>query len=387
LEIRIAKNADGSTSLDSLAQGAADIFQSARGALQIKDGAMTIVSDQSGQSVKYGQVNATISIASPDAPFVVHISAVGIAASGSAGVPGWERDGTLALDATFPPTSTLSMKNLEHPGIWAVLSDIDFSANRIPTALACDFFNLDAAWKDSFGVALEKFQFTARTPPGQDTHLTLLVRGTSSGEPPVVEASLLLHPPDKAGSAGGGGARLSMPALADYRLMAGLRFSIPLGRLLGRLNPILGEATSPPGDEGLVKVTTSAFRLALDHPEDAEVAAKLTFPTLIFTARDGPSIVRQMQVFTGELTRPGSTSRVEGGADIMNLHLGQRKFSYQNFRVTLGRSRVIFTGSVALDGKLDLLVTLPDSSPGLAAENTQVLVTGTTDVPLIKHAD
>ena len=76
-----------------------------------------------------------------------------------------------------------------------------------------------------------------------------------------------------------------------------------------------------------------------------------------------------------------------GSADTLRATLASRQFHYDNFLVALGSRRINFTGNVALDGKLDLSVQIPDLNAGLAASAMTVVITGTTDAPLLKRAE
>jgi len=375
-EMYIVRHADGTTSLDSLAAGAADILRAARGAIQINNGQLTIVSERAGQSAKYIDVKAVINVASPDAPFHVQASAVG----------SWSgAESSISLRATFPPTRSMSAKRQRHPGIWEMLTDVDFAANRLPTALVCDYAGADGRWVGSLGETLEAISFSGHAIPAQDNiRLSAIIRGTArAGETPLIDARLLLHMPGKDGK----GATLSIPSpAADYHAAVNVRFSPPLAQVLGRLNPILAEASVGSGG-GLVRGTVSWLMLPLDDLGDGTGAARLTFPPLLFTARDGPSVVRQLQVLTGELPRPTTTARSEGSAEVMLVRLGDGQFSYENFRVTLGHSRINFSGSVGVAGRLDLLATVPVVTPGLSAGSTTVVIKGTVESPLMQRAE
>ena len=64
----------------------------------------------------------------------------------------------------------------------------------------------------------------------------------------------------------------------------------------------------------------------------------------------------------------------------MRVGLSEGLFEYENFLVTLGRggrSRVNFSGSVGVDGRVDLLATIPRTESGLVAGSWQVVVGGT----------
>jgi hypothetical protein len=67
--------------------------------------------------------------------------------------------------------------------------------------------------------------------------------------------------------------------------------------------------------------------------------------------------------------------------------MGDGQFSYDNFRVTLGHSRINFSGSVSVAGRLDLLATVPVATPGLSAGSTKVVIKGTVESPLVQRAE
>ncbi len=372
LEMRIEKNADGSTSLDSFAAGAGDVLRSARGALQINNGKLLLVSARAGQSMQYQDLKAAIAIASPEAPFRVQI----YANSGASAAP-------MALNATLPPTHLLSAANLKSPDAWELVQDISFSAQRVPAAMACDFLSLDAAWVDSFGETLESVTFSGQSAPTQgQIRMTLHVAGVpKNGEATALDAAVLRLP---AGEDGRGAALVARPGDPNTAAAAALHFSVPLARLLGRLNPILGEATA--ADNGLVRASAT-FEVPLDHPADATAAIRLALPPLLFMPRDGPSLVRQFQVIAGDMPKPAEPRRVPGAAGVLRATLADSRFSYDNFLVTLANRRINFSGSVGLAGSVDLLATMPESGSGLAAGNDRVAITGSVEAPLVKRAE
>ena len=59
------------------------------------------------------------------------------------------------------------------------------------------------------------------------------------------------------------------------------------------------------------------------------------------------------------------------------------EFRYENFIVSLDKSRLVFTGGVKTDGAVDLLATLPSSGAGFSAGTAQVVITGSVDAPLV----
>jgi hypothetical protein len=371
LEIRIQKNADGTTSMDSFAADMADALRSARGALQINGGKLALVSARSGQSLQYRDLRASIGIASPQAPFRAQISAV----SGA--------NAALSLNATFPPTQTLNSGSLRSPAVWRLVEDISISAQRVPAAMACDFLRVDPAWVDSFGDTLETISFTGRASPVQSTaRLTVRIAGLpQKGEATSLDLAVQLDPPEADGR---GAALLVRRGDPEARAAAALHYSAPLARLLCRLNPILGEATS--ADDGLVRVGAT-FELPLDHPAEGTAALRLEFPPLVFVPRDGPSTVRQFQVVTGELPRPSENQRVTGEAGALRATLEGGRFSYTNFLVTLGKTRINFSGSVGAAGTLELVAALPDKGSGLTAGASRVTISGSVETPLVKRAE
>ena len=383
LDMRIVKFADGSTSLDSFAQGAWDIVRTARGAIQIDSAHVDIVSIRAGQTIRYADLKATITIASPDAPFHVQITALGNAAGTQGAAPA-----NLSIRATFPPTSGLSSQMLSGPGAWSLLGDVELSAAQIPTALVCDYLNTNSAWVTSFGPTLAVFRFSghAESPPdSQAIHLNLIVQGTSqSGQPPFINARLTA----RASTAQAPGSLATSGA--DEGIDAALLQSPPLARLLGRLNPILAES-DPASQSGLIRANISDLAIPLGGRflDNAQATLRLTFPSLLFTPRDGPSLIRQLQVVAGETPRPsnGSATHINGSASLLRAFLRDGQFSYDNFLVDLGPTRVNFSGTVGLDESLGLYADIPTSGPGLSSGYAQVLIIGTTSAPLVRRPE
>jgi len=437
LELTVTKNADGSTSMDALAKNGAGIVRSVRGAIRINNAQVSLASAKSGQSLLLTGFQATVTIASSDAPF--HVQVYGRA------MPGWGAgasapaaagpEGEMSLNATFPSIRALVDvgRDLTAGGGWleaaggaggTILDDVDFAASRVPSELACDFLGVDGGWAQSFGRVLESVQFSSHgnptaVPPAN--HVSLLVRGAADGggSAPVIDARVMLLPPeDEADGAAGG--TITIPggggAGSDFHLEAALRLSPPLMRTLARVNPLLGEAVpaavaargiggaggtdiiTSGGEGGLLHIGFATLTVPVGAPDAAEANFRVTFPPLAFAPRaDGPSLVRQFQVITGELVPPAATrgagrsmpaaSRVEGSVGLLRAHLEEGQFSYENFLVQVGRSRLNFSGSVALDGNVDLLAVIPGSGTGLSVRSSQVLVTGTVEMPVVQRAD
>ncbi|HVT79390.1 MAG TPA: hypothetical protein VHM90_01930, partial [Phycisphaerae bacterium] len=366
LEMRIQKNTDGTTSLDSFAQGAGDVIRSARGAVQVNNGRLNLVSAKGGQSIQYEDIKAAIVIASPEAPFRVQISG-----ATAAGAP-------LSLSATFPPTTSLADTRLRNPKSWSLLDDVSFSAEQLPAAMLCDFLAVDPAWVDSFGEKLASVTFSSRNSPTKGVILSELhITGTPrNGSATMLNATLELFPPHEDG-------RGAAIAAGESKCTAALRFSPPLARLLGRLNPILGEASADP--TGLVRLSAQ-FDLPLDRPSDATAALRLTFPPLTFTPRDGPSLVRQLQFAAGEIPRPAGPPHFAGTADVLRGTLAGGEFSYDNFLVSLARTRINFSGAAGLDGQVNLIAAIATSTSGLGSATTRVAITGNFEAPVATGA-
>lgn len=379
LQMRIVKFADGSTSLDSFTQQAGGVLGSVRGALQTAGAQVEIDSQKTGQSLAFSSLRATITIAAPEAPFHVEIT--------SASTTGPD----VSLKATFPPTRALADAAARRQ-YWPLLTDLDFSAGGVPSAMLCDYLSLDPAWAQSMGENLATVQLSAHAAEGNSTTaVTLLARGRTlaAADPsPFVDARIMVA----AGGAGSRGPVLSIPT-ADYHFSAAGRLSRPLEALLGRLNPMLAESSADAhGAATLVHVEVDALELPLGAGAAGRVSAtgKVTFPPLVFTARDGPSVVRQLQVIGGDFPRtlPGiAPAHISGGAGPLHVGLADGQFSYSNFLVTLGAGRINFSGTVALDGTIRLLADIPSTSPGLSAGRSQVLITGSTDSPLVNRAE
>ena len=375
-QMRIVKFTDGTTSLDSFIQQAGDVLHSARGALQITSAQLDVESQKAAQTLSFSDLKATITIASPEAPFHVEISASN------------PRGADISLKAAFPPIRTLAAAADRHD-YWPLLSDLDFSADRFPTAMLCDFLSLDPAWADSFGDFFGSLQLSAH-PAAQSgaTAVTLLARSQGTWpftSAPYIDARVLLDASDASPAA----PTLSI-AGSDFHADAALRISPPLCRLLGRLNPIFSESSADPAArENLAALQTRALNLPLYDLSKTTAAARLTFPAMRFTARDGPSIVRQLQVVSGIIPRvsPGNPNHIPGTPGPMRVDLADGQFSYDNFLVTLGSSRINFSGSVNLSGALNLSADIPTASSGLSAGQSQVLISGNIDSPLVNHAE
>ncbi len=376
LELTIIKYSDGSTSLDSFARQAAGVLGSLRGALQITGGKLKIESEKTGQSLSISNIKSTITIASPDAPFHVKVFTVSPEA------------GALSLDASWAPTRTL-ISGGGQGGWWPLMSDLDFSASAVPTKLLCDFLGLDPEWADSFGNSLNSFQISAHPVNNTNTAgVSFMVNsGPAAGLAPYVDAHMLLQP----GSDAAPGLLLTIPN-ADFHARAALRFSRPLSREHGHLNPIFSESAAPRGTpDGLLNLQITALSLPLSPGSisRATAGARFSFPPLLFTARDGPSIVRQLELIRGDLQRnpDGSPAPAPGSCGPLRVTLADGAFNYDNFVVTLRTTDITFSGSVGISGNLDLLADMPGPSAGLSAGHSQELITGTVDSPLVNHAD
>ena len=136
-----------------------------------------------------------------------------------------------------------------------------------------------------------------------------------------------------------------------------------------------------------MRIVVTSLDLPLDRVEVTQAAAHHISGRLVFTARDGPSMVRskcgnyhRRTASPAAPPHPPEFPTLEGSVGLLRVTLGDRKFSYDNFIVSAGPPlQVNFSGSVSLDGALDLVARIPEQSTGLAAGSSLVAVTGTID--------
>jgi hypothetical protein len=86
---------------------------------------------------------------------------------------------------------------------------------------------------------------------------------------------------------------------------------------------------------------------------------------------------------------PAGSAGVTGTAGPLRLRCGGGAFWYENFQVTLGRTRVSFDGQVGFDGTVHLLAVLPGGggAGGLGAGRAQVVIGGTAAAPTVRQAE
>ena len=344
--------------------------------MQITGAQLEIESQKTNQTLSFADLKATITIASIEAPFHVEISAFN------------PNGADVSLKAALPPIRQLAAA-ADHHQYWPLLSDLDFSADHIPTPMLCDFFSLDPAWAQSFGDFFASVQLSAH-PAAQSsaTAVTLLARSPSEAgytSAPYIDARVLLSSSEPLAS----GPTLTIVG-DDFRCAAAVHASAPLCRLLGRLNPIFSESMPDPAiRDNLVTLQMRNLNLPLSDLAKTTASARLTFPPMRFTARDGPSVIRQLQVVSGVLPRvsPDAPEHIPGIAGPMRVELSDGQFSYDNFLVALGQSKIDFSGAVNLSGALNLAAEMPTAGAGLSAGQSQVLISGNIDSPLVHHAE
>src|SRR5262249_39478606 len=153
-----------------------------------------------------------------------------------------------------------------------------------PTALVCDYLNLDPRWQDSFGPILEHVRFSDHITPPLETSLpTLEIRGTqgalvdatmrlvSAGDVKGQESptTLSLPPMDDAVAAA--------PGNEDFHAFAQLRASAPLVDLLRRVNPTFGSIEKA---DGLVDMRLSEMNVTAGNAGNIQLSGKLTLPAM-----------------------------------------------------------------------------------------------------------
>ncbi len=371
LHLNITRYADGSTSLDSLLTNDAsghnrlrESLRTLRGSLQAKNAVVTCTSVSGKQSIVYTDVKAAVTIASSDAPF--HLQLVAIAP-----------DRALSFEGTMP---ALSSWPLGHLDALIASSDFELSATQIPTALLCDFSDIDPRWEDSIGPTLSSIAVSNHSTASLDAGIfTALVHGSTAES--FVDARLLLHPPTAHSPPL---LALSGPA-SSYHLTGALKVSEPLAALLTHAHPIFKELASGTGP---INIACSELVLPISNPQAASFAARLTFPTLTF---------RRASLITRLLTQPmdnpsisptdqasNSPELIPVAAGPLRIRFDNARFSTESFIITLGRrQKITFRGSVALDGKIDMLATVPTADDTLGTGTADIPIAGTIDRPLL----
>jgi hypothetical protein len=365
-QIAITRYADRSNSLGALLgddpQKAAGILRTLRGSLQVGSAVVTINSVPTRQSITYTDVKAGVTIASPDAPFHVQLSAVG------------GGDLNLSLNATLPALATWTGRG--SAAAWEFVSDIELTGTNLPTALVCDYIGADPRWEDSIGRTVERLKFVNHvTPPLETSNPSLDIRGTNGA---YVDAAMLLR-----AAVRGGAATLSLPdnPRDDFHAEAALRISPPLAALLGRLNPVLGDIRR--GD-GLLTARIDEMNVTSGNAEHLQAIVRLTFPAMELERRGfTATLLQAVDDSNPRVTLPAA-------ADPLKLRIGSAAIAYDNFTVTCGKQqRITFSGTVGLNGALNLLATVPSravSPDTLGSSRTDIPVTGTIEKPIMTLA-
>ena len=244
LEVRVVKRADGSTSVgdflvrgDGTANGMRRVLRKLRGAVEAKGARVEVVSEAAGESVVYEDVGVEVAIAAAKGPVHVQVTA----ASAERG---------LTVNATVPGFMEW------REGRAAVVvggSDFEIAGTKVPTGLACDWAGMDPGWAGSMGKTVELETLSNHASATMQAGvLTVLVRGEGEA---VVEGNVLWRAATK-----GVPVAVVLPAgNGAYRGEAVLNWSPALGRMLGRVNPVLEDVGSA---EGLVRVTLGEMNVS-----------------------------------------------------------------------------------------------------------------------------
>jgi hypothetical protein len=362
LQLALTKYADGTTSLDALAPPAGGAgtppassrlfaqLRSARGSLQVQSAVVTINSARAGQSVTYTDVNAAITIASPDAPFHLRVNALG---------PGR----MLSINATLPAPADWP------PNPWQLATDIDVAASNLPTGLTCDWARLDPRWQESLGPVIETLSLVHHGLPTEAGDVVLSLRSPSRET--YVETRCLMRASPEAAS-------FTIPENSGYFLRAALFASPPLVHLLAHVNPVFSSLRA---SDGPIGIDVPAATWSTDHPGALNGDGRLTFPTLAF---ERTGLLGQLLDFAGKpaATQPGYLPVV---ASRLRVQAANGELSFSNLSLTVAPLyRITFDGRTSADGRLHLLATIPLApTGGLQSGTADVPITGTVAEPVI----
>lgn len=380
LHFAVTKYPDGRSSLDLLtrASGAEDLLRTVRGSLQISGGEVSVTSIKTGETIRFGNIRADVSIGSVDAPVYLQASA-----TGTTEVVGRDRGtmtGDLSIRATLPP-----VRSMATAAYWLYLQDIDFATTNVPSGLFLDCLGIDTAWSQSLGPTLDIVRFINHAPaPTAAGQAVLLVQGKPQPGDPTPPTRI-----DARLSATRELIELRPVAAADHHLQATLRMSPLLAEVLRRVHPLLGDVN--PQTRGLVELNTTALRLPTGNPVDTEMSGRLSFPLLSFgaiSAQRGESFLATLGNFVPRLP---ADAPLTAEADPLRFRLTGRKIEYENFALEFQPPRgvrVIFAGMTTLPGQLDMVATIPSGrARALSSGTMQVLIQGTVDHPLFRRAE
>jgi hypothetical protein len=370
-QVKLTKYADGSHSILAVVpegagpgMGMAKLLQTLRGSLQVGSAVVTVNSVATGESLTYTDVKAAVTIASPEAPFHVMVSAVG-SGEGGAG----ERN--LSFNATLPALASGA------PG-WSMAADMELTAVNVPTGLACDWVGEDPRWSDSLGKVLERVRFSNHeTPPLETSRPIVEIRGTEGA---YVDGRFLL----KRAVGNGEPATLTLPGQGGFWGVAVLRVSAPLADLLKRVNPVFGMLER--GD-GPVKIMLTDLSMPADAREHPQATWLVTFPPMVM-ARKG--VLADLLKLGQDPEGQGET--VTATAAALKVRVADGVMTYDNFTMIFGsarrQQRVTFGGTVGIDGTLNLMATVPAAGWGgkesLESSTANVPLTGTVGNPVVR---
>ncbi|MCL2646625.1 MAG: hypothetical protein FWD61_06415 [Phycisphaerales bacterium] len=356
---------DGSTSLDSLA-GLQKIFRTLRGSLQIGSAALILNSQATGESLIYSDLQTDITIASAKAPFHVQITAVG------------DQGQTLSYNATLPALARWSSA----PRL-ALLAETELIATRLPTALVCDFLNLDPRWSLSLGDTLEHLRWICRDAAPLDSSYPVLdILGTEGEGGAAIDCRLVLQRPAKKAPP-----ILLIPPDSPSYAVASLKLSPPLVGLLRRINPVFASLEHV---DGLVTLTLTDTTFPVDRPLDVQATARLSFPpspSALTFARSG--ILADLLNISAPSSVPTS---IVATAEPFRFHAADGMISYDHVVLDCGpplsRQRLTFTGSISLSGTCTLMATVPAPPPAsfgpFASSTADIPITGRFDAPQVQ---
>ncbi len=351
LHLTLTRDAAGRGSWDVLAPALFSWLGSVRGSLRTSGADVLAVSSRTGESVHYRDVDSTLTIAAPDAPFHFQLSA-----AGSGEMPGGggtlSRAGDLSINATLPAMSALLSREISP---WVIMADAEFSATNVPAGLACDAIGVDCDWAEALGQSLDLIHFSNHAAPAGCQPAD----PADQGKRPLPRRARAIRlstcgcccsAPD---SLDAGGGLLALPVSSgassedDFHAEASVRLSHNVALFLGRLNPILSEALPPAGGGGNVRLTLASLNVPLAAPDQTEAVGRVTFPEIAF-ASAGSGSATLVDQCADVLQGPARRARqIAGSAGLLRVQLSDGFFRYENFLVSLDRTEINFSGNVA----------------------------------------
>lgn len=436
--IRLRRYADGSNDLGRIWYGTPPGAQTqpaeaGGGTIARSDGPWQLQSLRGGIRVKYGEIELSlVNAEGQKQPLPLRLTAV----TGEMPIAGADspihvtlqarsrvgnQSGLVDLKGDLPAVATWG----QNPG--AFLRNLQLTAGQVPVETVCTWLGMRGSWETVLGPVLDEVLLNthaALTYPGQTNAPSIALARVRSSVAEVdlrvlLENRMVSSLPTGPGTQGSEGKEelsLTVPDSQDFYARAKVRCGPPVLEYLGYLCPLFREGQ--PG-VGSVEASVGTGKVIVEQAQMANVNMLVNITGL----KISPSPPMRMTTGTGGAGTGGTTKRLfeqivgvtgmpaagqagdleeeadAGGGDgtmgleipTMKVTIGRGEVRAEPVQVMLNaRTRWTFTGTVGVEGRVHLLMTLPlENRPGAASETLggatlQLPVNGTVWQPVLQ---